>query len=100
MSLMGSLYVGVAGLRTSQNGLHTTAHNLTNADTEGYVRQQVVKTDYGYNTIGRNALGLNQVGLGVDTLTVKQARDIFLDKSYRQESGRQGFYEAQFEAAD
>lgn len=100
MSLMGSLYVGAAGLRTSQNGLHTTAHNLTNADTEGYVRQQVVQTDFGYNTIGRTALGLNQVGLGVDTLTVKQARDIFLDKSYRLESGRQGFYESQFEAAD
>lgn len=100
MSLMGSLYVGAAGLRTSQNGLHTTAHNLTNADTEGYVRQQVVQTDFGYNTIGRTALGLTQVGLGVDTLTVKQARDIFLDKSYRQEIGRQGFYESQFEAAD
>lgn len=100
MSLMGSLYVGSAGLRTSQNGLHTTAHNLTNADTEGYVRQQVVQTDFGYNTIGRTALGLTQVGLGVDTLTVKQARDIFLDKSYRQEIGRQGFYESQFEAAD
>lgn len=100
MSLMGSLYVGAAGLKTSQNGLHTTAHNLTNADTEGYVRQQVVQTDFGYNTIGRTALGLTQVGLGVDTLTVKQARDIFLDKSYRQEIGRQGFYESQFEAAD
>ena len=100
MSLMSSLYVGTSGLRTSQNGLHTTAHNLTNADTEGYVRQQVIQTDFGYNTIGRTALGLSQVGLGVDTMTVKQTRDIFLDKSYRQELGRQGFYESQFEAAD
>ena len=100
MSLMGSLYVGTSGLRTSQNGLHTTAHNITNAETEGYVRQQIHFTDFGYNTIGRTAVGLKQVGLGSDTLAVKQARDVFLDKSYRQELGRQGFYESQFGAAD
>ena len=41
MPLMGSLYVGTSGLQTSQNALNTTAHNMTNADTTGYVRQQV-----------------------------------------------------------
>ena len=41
MPLMGSLYIGNSGLQTSQNALNTTAHNMTNADTVGYVRQQV-----------------------------------------------------------
>ena len=99
MSLMGSLHVGASGLRTSQNALNTTAHNITNAGTEGYVRQQTLMADFGYNTIGRNHFGLQQVGMGVDTAVVKQARDIFLDKSYRQELGRQQFYEAQYECA-
>ena len=100
MSLMGSLHVGASGLRTSQNALNTTAHNITNAGTEGYVRQQTLMADFGYNTIGRNHFGLQQVGMGVDTAVVKQARDIFLDKSYRRELGRQGFYESQFDAAN
>ena len=37
---MGSLYIGSSGLRTSQNALNTTANNLANVDTTGYVRQQ------------------------------------------------------------
>ena len=45
MPLMGSLYVGASGLQTSQNALHTTAHNLSNIETTGYVRQQVLMAD-------------------------------------------------------
>ena len=37
----GSFYVGGSGLRNSQNALNTTANNLANANTVGYVRQQV-----------------------------------------------------------
>ena len=37
---MGSLYIGSSGLRTSQNALNTTANNLANVDTTGYVRQK------------------------------------------------------------
>ena len=37
----GSLYVGASGLQNSQNALNTTANNLANVDTKGYVRQQV-----------------------------------------------------------
>ena len=40
---MGSLYIGSSGLRTSQNALNTTANNLANVDTTGYVRQQVIQ---------------------------------------------------------
>ena len=38
---MGTLYIASSGLRNSQNALNTTANNLANVDTEGYVRQQV-----------------------------------------------------------
>ena len=51
MSLFGSLYIGNSGLQTSQNALNTTAHNMTNADTRGYVRQQVQQGTRFYNTI-------------------------------------------------
>lgn len=100
MGLMNALYVGVSGLRTSQNALNATAHNLTNAETPGYVRQQTLITDYSYSHVGGNNISTWQIGLGADTQAVRQVRDMFLDQSYRKESGRQGFYAAQFEAAD
>lgn len=99
MSLMDALYIGVSGLRTSQNALNTTSHNITNAETPGFVRQQTVMTDYGYSNIGGNKISTWQVGMGVSTQVVRQVRDQFLDQSYRKESGRQQFYQVQYEAA-
>ena len=95
MPLMGSLYIGNSGLQTSQNALNTTAHNMTNADTAGYVRQQVQQGTKVYNTIKLDfkAVSSQQVGLGVDYTKVKQIRDYFLDRTYRRESGRRVFYE-------
>lgn len=98
MSLMSSLYIGVSGLGASQNSLNTTAHNLANVGTTGYSRQQVIQADSKYQKWGVTHLSTLQAGLGVDIATVRQVREIFLDKAYRQEVGRQGFYESQFEA--
>jgi flagellar hook-associated protein 1 FlgK len=95
---MSSFYTGVSGLTTSQNALNTTAHNLANINTKGYVRQQVVQADSTYFNWGVNHLTTFQTGIGVDIQTVRQVRDMFLDKSYRKEVGRQGFYEVQYEA--
>ncbi len=95
MSLMGSLYVGSSGLQTSQNALNTTAHNMSNVDSPGYTRQMVMQGVRQYNTISINgsAVAPQQVGLGVVYAEAKTARDYFLDKSYRRESGRSAFYE-------
>ena len=100
MPLMGSLYVGSSGLQTAQNALNTTAHNLSNMDTTGYVRQQVLLADKIYNTVksGSNATSSQQVGLGVTYDKVRQVRDFFLDQSYRKENGRSAFYETSYEA--
>lgn len=98
---MGSLFVGSAGLKSAQNGLNITANNLANVNTTGYVRQQVLYTDSIYNTFDRSAsISYQQAGLGVDIGDVVHARDIFLDKSYRTESGRQAFYAATADAVN
>lgn len=99
MSGFGSLYVGVSGLKTSQDALNTTAHNLSNIDTPGYVRQQILQADRTYNTIGKAAVSNMQVGLGVELADVRQVRDFFLDQQYRKEAGRSAFYQACYEAA-
>ena len=43
---MGSLYLGVSGLQTSQTALNVTAHNMANVDTPGYVRQNIDFASY------------------------------------------------------
>lgn len=102
MSLFGGLYVGTSGLQTSQNALNTVAHNMVNVDTEGFTRQQISQTDRVYNTLSKtgSAVSYQQVGLGVKYAEVKQVRDYFLDKSYRREAGRSGFYEVSCDAIE
>lgn len=95
MGLMGSLYVGSSGLNTSQNALNTTAHNMSNMDTAGFVRQQVLLGTRDYTTLSINASSISnkQTGHGVVYSKVRQIRDTFLDQTYRKESGRSAFYE-------
>ncbi len=91
---MGSLYIGASGLQNSQNALNTTANNLANVDTKGYVRQQVLFADRNYMTFDKkSAISFQQAGLGVTIADVVHTRDVFLDKYYRTESGRQAFYD-------
>ena len=62
----GSLYVGSSGLQSAQNALNTTANNLTNVNTTGYVRQQVLHTDRNYNVVDTSAsISYQQSGLGI-----------------------------------
>ena len=98
MPLMGSLYVGASGLTTNQNALNTTAHNLSNIETTGYTRQQVIQASKHYDTVGQAYVSSQQVGLGVSYADVRSVRDYFLDKAYRQESGRSGYYDTTYNA--
>lgn len=97
----GSLYVGASGLQNAQNAINTTANNLANIDTKGYVRQQVRYADKNYTILkdSRANVNMQQSGLGVSIGDVVHARDIFLDKTYRQETGRMSFYSARYETA-
>ena len=93
MPLMESIYVGTSGLQTSNNALNTAAHNLSNIETAGYTRQQILQGSKFYNTIGIASVSNMQVGIGVDYTKCRQVRDEFLDASYRKENGRSSFYE-------
>lgn len=99
MSLFGSLYLGDSGLRTSQNALHTVAHNLSNLNTPGYVRQQVANTDTIYTNGGRSVRGWQQqVGTGSKYAECRHVRDQYLDMAYREEYGRSSYYEISYSA--
>lgn len=97
---MGNLYLGNSGLRISSNALNTTAHNITNADTDGYTRQQVSLVTSSYNTVSKTEahIGWTQLGMGVTYAETRQVRDYFLDTNYRKENGRSDFYTTSVDA--
>ena len=64
------LSTGVSGLLAFQRALDTTSHNITNASTEGYSRQQVDLV-----TRSTETLGNSRVGNGVDVATVRRLYD-------------------------
>lgn len=100
MSLMSAMYTGVSGLNVNQRGLTTEAHNLSNVETTGYVRQQIVTTDAFYTQAGSNAKGILMAGMGSSVACIKQVRDTFLDKTYREEVGRENYYRLQYESTN
>lgn len=93
---MGSFYIGATGIQANQYALNATAHNITNAGTEGYSRQQILLSDTNYVKIGRSAVGTNLTGLGTAITDVRLVRDRFVDKAYREELGREEYYQSKY----
>lgn len=98
MASIGSISRMVSALMASEQALNTTAHNLTNVNTPGYVRQQVLMNESNYDHIANAGTHTMSIGMGTDVNEIRQVRDIFLDKSFREETGRSGFYDATAEA--
>lgn len=62
---MGIFNVAVSGLNAAQVGILTTSHNISNASTDGYNRQQIVQTT---NTPVFSGAGFIGQGTNVDTI--------------------------------
>lgn len=98
-NLMTSFNAGVSGLQSAQASLNTASHNIANAQTKGYVRQQTLITDSFYQTMPGTHDDRIQVGTGTTIVKTRQTRNDFLDAQYRLQLGRQTFYEANQKAA-
>ena len=98
---MSSLMVGASGLKTAQAALNTTAHNLSNINTTGYTRQQIGFKDNLYVKYNNLSSPVSSTyGLGVGVQAIRRIRDEFIDKAYRTENGRLGFYNSQYKAVE
>lgn len=98
---MGSLFIGVTGLQSAQTALNTTAHNLSNINTEGYTRQQITFSDTMYMDINTRATTtIGKGGLGVTVEEIRRIRDKFIDEAYRSENSRLGFYQSMANAVE
>ncbi|MCD7724731.1 MAG: flagellar hook-associated protein FlgK [Clostridiales bacterium] len=84
------LTIAASGLRAANAALNTTANNISNVNTEGYSRQEVVQE-------AASALRVfatyGCAGAGVDTLAIERIRDSFYDTKYRDNETKLGEYD-------
>ncbi|MDD4665979.1 MAG: flagellar hook-associated protein FlgK [Clostridia bacterium] len=87
-STFTGLNIGYSGLAAQQRALDITGHNVANANTQGYTRQEVImqatpalKVLKGY------------VGTGVDIAEIRRVKDQFLEIQMRTESKALGEWE-------
>ncbi|MDI3534661.1 MAG: flagellar hook-associated protein 1 [Thermosediminibacterales bacterium] len=93
------LEIAKKALFANQYALNVTSHNIANANTEGYSRQNAVmsslylESQYGFN----KSYYKGQVGSGVTIDEVRQIRDVFVDYDYRRENQALGEWETKSE---
>jgi flagellar hook-associated protein 1 FlgK len=92
---MGSTFfglnIGQTGLYAYQSALDTTAHNITNTDTEGYTRQ-VMGQKAGKALQVNSTYGM--AGAGVSVTGVTQMRDEYYDIKYWKNNTMFGEYDS------
>lgn len=96
--MSGTFGISITGLRAAQVGLATAGHNITNASTPGYHRQEIVQST---NTPLFTGAGF--VGQGTNVDTVKRVYSQFLDnqvQSARTQSAYLDTYSAQISQID
>lgn len=86
------LNIGQTGLYAYQAALNTTAHNITNAETEGYSKQ-VVGMQAGKALSVNSTYGM--AGTGVNVTGVTQLRDSYYDEKYWKNNTVFGQYETE-----
>ncbi|WP_353093782.1 flagellar hook-associated protein FlgK [Tissierella praeacuta] len=79
----------VRGLLASQRALYTTNHNIDNANTKGYSRQQVDQRA----TNPYKMPGIGFLGTGTEIYNVERVRDSFVDFKYWNETAPKGEWE-------
>jgi len=99
-STFSSYYMARSGIQTAQYNLKVTGQNMTNVNTDGYTRQRLVSNALASTT--RNAMYANKdslgIGEGVESTSVSQLRDPFLDVRYRMASTKTGMTGVQLDA--
>ncbi|MCQ2525824.1 MAG: flagellar hook-associated protein FlgK [Lachnospiraceae bacterium] len=84
------LNIAYSGLLNSNASLNTTANNISNVQTKGYSRQEVVSQ--AANAI-RTFATYGCAGAGVETLAIERVRDEFYDTKYWNNSANVGEYD-------
>lgn len=98
--LFSTINTANTALRAQQTGLSTSSHNIANANTPGFTRQEAVMTASLAIPAPGFVNGMGLVGTGVDVLAIRRIRDGFLDIQVRQETASLGQWEARRDALE
>jgi len=83
-----------SGLFAAQRSLDITGHNISNVNTPGFTRQRLNQAQSAPMTLPG---GKGMLGAGVDSLSITQFRNEFLDFKYRSETNTQGYWQTKGE---
>ncbi|HOQ02736.1 MAG TPA: flagellar hook-associated protein FlgK [Bacillota bacterium] len=95
-STFTAIEIGKSALLASRRAMDTTGHNIANAATPGYSRQQVILEPI----IQRVDVVSGTSGLGVRVVDVQRIRDPFIDGVLRGEQAKKAGFESQKEVLD
>jgi flagellar hook-associated protein 1 FlgK len=90
------LNTALSGLRTAQQMLDISAHNIANASTPGYSRQRaqiVAAPPFSLPAFNRTGLP-GQLGTGVQITSINRIRDAFLDVQINEQVAASGYWSA------
>ncbi|MEW5762756.1 MAG: flagellar hook-associated protein FlgK [Bacillota bacterium] len=94
------LEIARRGLMAQRIAMDTTSHNIANANTEGYTRQQAVHVAENPYTIPVRDQKVvpGQIGTGVTVSEIRRVRDWILDAHVRRALGDAGYWEERSDA--
>ncbi len=94
ISTFTGLQTALRGILAHQQAIDTTSHNVSNANTEGYSRQEAVLTpSIPLPLYGLQTGGIGSLGTGVDVQAFRRIRTSFLDLQYRAQGMQVGYQE-------
>ena len=90
------LSIAVSALRANQHAMTVTAHNVANANTEGYKRQEAVfqASDPSMGNFAIAGVGVPLLGTGVQIQTVRRMQTDFVDSQIRMMNQQYGSWTA------
>lgn len=101
---MGTTFFGLeiarSALQSQQRALDVTGHNIANANTKGYTRQEALlsaSNPFSVPALNRPTTP-GQVGTGVQVDQIRRLRDQFIDTQVRTENKSLGYWEARRDA--
>ena len=90
MSVLGLFDIGKTALLTTRRALDTTAHNVANASTPGYTRQDLILENIPTGTV----TSIGMTGRGVRITEIKRMYDAFTTLQVRTEKSNLSYWDA------
>ena len=96
MSSIFGLNIALSAIRAQQYAMDVTGHNIANANTPGYRRQEaiLIANDPMSGSFGTTGVGMPQLGTGVLVHSVRRAQTDFLDTQVRTANQWMGTWDA------